>query len=321
MQRFIGSDQRDWVHWSDRKKLIFRPLSAAKYAQDFLFSRADMVVIMSATILDFDVFCRTLGLLRADCERLALPSDFPVNNRPIFYSPAGSMSWRNKDATLPKVAEKLRKLLGIYSNQKGLIHTNSYPMNQYFVKALTAAGLGKRIITHGAGGAEAAIQRHRSETGPTVLCSPAMTEGLDLPDDLSRFQVVVKVPYPNFKDPYVAARKKRDNRWYDWQTAMRLIQATGRSVRSETDFAETYILDQDFAVFRERSRNLFPPWWLEAIREPEGSPEPNLNPRGSTGPQVVLKNFSNTTRSFLLFQEPGVPHRQQNRRCRFQPTN
>jgi Helicase C-terminal domain len=54
-----------------------------------------------------------------------------------------------------------------------------------------------------------------------------MTEGLDLHDDLSRFQVVVKVPYPNFTDPYIAVRKRLDRDWYLWQTAMRLIQATG----------------------------------------------------------------------------------------------
>lgn len=97
-----------------------------------------------------------------------------------------------------------------------------------------------------------------------------MTEGVDLLGDLSRFQVVVKVPFLNFKDPYVAARKKRDARWYDWQTAMHLIQATGRSVRSETDFAETYILDRDFESFRQRSRTLLLSWWwLSAVREPQ----------------------------------------------------
>jgi Rad3-related DNA helicase len=106
-----------------------------------------------------------------------------------------------------------------------------------------------------------------------------MTEGLDLRDDLSRFQVIVKVPYPPFKDPYVTARRQLDKRWYPWQTAMRLIQATGRSVRSETDFAETYIVDSDFGKFRRINRNLLPAWWLAAVtdvaeRKPAGSAKP-----------------------------------------------
>ena len=103
--------------------------------------------------------------------------------------------------------------------------------------------------------------------GPTVLFSPAMIEGIDLADDLSRFQVIVKVPYPVHKNPYVAARM-REKGWYEWQTAMRLIQATGRSVRSADDFAETYIVDSEFGEFRRKSRRLLPSWWLEAVIEP-----------------------------------------------------
>lgn len=271
MRRFIRGNQREWVCWSDQRKFSFRPLSATKYAHDFLFSRADMIIIMSATILDFDVFCRTLGLQRGACECLELPSSFALERRPIFFRPLGPMSYSHKDKTLPKVVAELNRLLALYSKQKGLIHTNSYSINDYLIKALRAAGHGRRIVTHGPGGAEEAIRRHREGEGPTVLFSPSMTEGLDLPHDLSRFQVVVKVPYPNLKDPYVAARKKLDERWYVWKTAVTLVQATGRSIRSERDFADTYILDQDFDTFRKRSRNLLPRWWLDAIVEPEKS--------------------------------------------------
>jgi ATP-dependent DNA helicase DinG len=266
MKRF-ARERQGWVFWNHQKKLVFRPLSAAKYARAFLFSRANMVVIMSATILDFNIFRRTLDLREADCECLALASDFPVRNRPIIYRPLGSMTFRSKRETLPRIAEAIDKLLRARPQRKGLIHTNSYEMNRILTNALIAAGHGNRIITHGPGGAEAAIERHRATPGPTVLCSPAMTEGLDLADDLSRFQVIVKVPYPVHKDPYVAARM-REKGWYEWQTAMRLIQATGRSVRSAIDYAETYIVDSEFGNFRQRTRHLLPSWWLQAVIGP-----------------------------------------------------
>jgi ATP-dependent DNA helicase DinG len=279
MRRFTAGNQAEWQFWNDKKTLVLRPLSAAKYAADFLFSRAEMVVIMSATILDFSTFCRAVGIDSEDCECMTAPSDFPVSNRRIFYRPLGSMNFRNKGETLPKVADALDKLLRARPDRKGLIHTNSYEINGILTQALRAAGHGSRIVTHGPSGAEAAIERHLLSSGPTVLCSPSMTEGLDLRDDLSRFQVIVKVPYPPFKDPYVTARRQLDKRWYPWQTAMRLIQATGRSVRSETDFAETYIVDSDFGKFRRINRNLLPAWWLAAVtdvaeRKPAGSAKP-----------------------------------------------
>lgn len=280
MRRFVASGQGEWEFWGEEKSLVFRPLSAAKYAEDFLFSRAEMVVIMSATILDFGAFRRALGIDANNCECVSVQSDFPVRNRPIFYRPLGSMSFKNKAKTLPRIAEALDKLLRARADRKGLIHTNSYEMNGILTRALIASGHGPRIITHGPGGAETAVEQHFLSPGPTVLCSPSMTEGLDLRDDLSRFQVIVKVPYPLFKDPYVAARRQLDKGWYPWQTAMRLIQATGRSVRSETDHAETYIVDSDFGAFRRINRRLLPGWWLNAVidvaeRRPVGGARPS----------------------------------------------
>ena len=284
IRRFVSGNQQEWAFWTDGKRLVFRPLGAAGYAREYLFSRADMVVIMSATILDFNEFRKTLGIVQEDSLCLAVPSEFPVENRRIFYRPLGSMNFQNKASTLPRIADALDKLLRARTGVKGLIHTNSYEMNRLLTQALIAAGHQSRIITHGPGGTEAAIERHVASDAPTVLCSPAMTEGLDLRDDLSRFQVIVKVPYPPFKDPYVMARKRLDKAWYPWQTAMRLIQATGRSVRSETDFAETYIVDSNFADFRRLNQHLLPSWWRAAVvdvseRKPPSSARLNQTAR------------------------------------------
>src|SRR5271157_1726277 len=83
MRRFVAGYQQEWAFWADGKRLVFRPLGAARYAQEYLFSRAEVVVIMSATILDFNVFRSTLGIDENDCVCLAVPSEFLVENRPI----------------------------------------------------------------------------------------------------------------------------------------------------------------------------------------------------------------------------------------------
>jgi Rad3-related DNA helicase len=75
---------------------------------------------------------------------------------------------------------------------------------------------------------------------------------------------MTKVPYPAL-DPYVRARMKRDNDWYQWQTALKLVQGPGRVVRSKTDKAHTHMLDADFARFiRENNRRL-PKYYLDSI--------------------------------------------------------
>jgi Rad3-related DNA helicase len=100
---------------------------------------------------------------------------------------------------------------------------------------------------------------------PTVLLSPSMTEGLDLRDDLSRFQIVAKVPYASLADPYVKTRMELDPDWYQLQTALTLVQALGRSVRSSDDHAISYIIDGDFARFMSQAQSILPDWWLDSI--------------------------------------------------------
>ena len=100
---------------------------------------------------------------------------------------------------------------------------------------------------------------------PYVLISPSLTEGIDLKDDLSRFCIICKVPYPSIADEWTKQRIKLDQSWYNVKTAETLIQMTGRSIRSQTDHAETYILDSNFLEFAGRNPDLFPTWWQESV--------------------------------------------------------
>ena len=110
------------------------------------------------------------------------------------------------------------------------------------------------------------IQEHINSVKPTVLISPSLHTGLDLKGELSRFQIITKVPYPNKGDRWINAKRHLDEDWYYWQTALKLAQAYGRSIRSKEDWAMTYVLDSGFGHFVNKNRNLFPDWFRQAIR-------------------------------------------------------
>jgi Rad3-related DNA helicase len=93
---------------------------------------------------------------------------------------------------------------------------------------------------------------------PTVLVSPSMTEGVDLADDASRFQILCKVPFPYLGDKVIQLRKSRNSSWYACQTARTIIQALGRSVRNDDDHATSYILDADWIRFYRTNSAMFP---------------------------------------------------------------
>ena len=105
---------------------------------------------------------------------------------------------------------------------------------------------------------EEVLRKHMTGATPTVLLSPSMTEGVDLVDDASRFQIICKIPYPYLGDKLVKKRMNKWRWWYALQTTKTIVQSVGRSIRSEEDHAVTYILDSDFSRFYQRNTYLFP---------------------------------------------------------------
>jgi ATP-dependent DNA helicase DinG len=109
------------------------------------------------------------------------------------------------------------------------------------------------------------IAEHVNSTRPTVLISPSLYTGLDLKDDLSRFQIITKVPYPDISDRWINEKRKMSGQWYNWQTALKLVQGYGRSIRSKEDWAITYVLDSGFENFVRKNKDILPDWFTQAI--------------------------------------------------------
>jgi len=98
-----------------------------------------------------------------------------------------------------------------------------------------------------------------------ILISPAVKEGVDLKDDLCRFQILLKVPYPSLSDARVKYLLMEKNQWtwYFNETAKDIVQMYGRAVRTPTDHAKFYIVDGSFNDICKKAT--FPKWFLEAI--------------------------------------------------------
>jgi len=264
LETFVGVyDSSNWVFENvpafgrSKRKLTFRAIDIAPFAEAYLFRLGHRVLLMSATILDKDAFCRSLGIQALDAQFISIPSPFPLENRPVFSLGIGSMNKGNIDSTLPNIVSAVRGILDQHPDEKGIIHTHTFKIARALklgIKGVT----GGRLLIHTSDDREEVLRRHLESSDPTVLLSPSMTEGVDLRGDLSRFQVVCKVPYPYYGDPLVRKRMNKWEWWYPLQTAKTLIQATGRSIRDAEDYAVTYVLDSDWTSFFRRSSRFFP---------------------------------------------------------------
>jgi len=243
-------------------KITFKPIDISPFAEQYLFRLGKRVLLMSATVINCDIYAESLGLPLAQYAAITQPTPFPVENRPIFFAPIGLMSAAHIDESLPKLAEAVKEILKEHKGEKGIIHSHSYKITNYLRKNLKD----KRLIFHDSDDREAALKKHMTATNATVLVSPSMAEGVDLRDDLSRFQIIMKVPYPSLGDKLVKKRMHRWSWWYPMQTIKTIVQAVGRSIRNEKDRAVTYILDADWRRFYAKHSEIFPDSFKKALK-------------------------------------------------------
>ena len=93
-----------------------------------------------------------------------------------------------------------------------------------------------------------------------------MMSGVDLKDDLARFQILIKIPYPNISSNKIKARQKTNPTWYSWKTAVDTIQSYGRAIRSSEDYADFYILDSNFSDILKYTSHYIPKYMQKAIK-------------------------------------------------------
>lgn len=269
IQRFLALySASNWVMTeipgfeNTKRKLEFKPVNIGEYSENLLFKLGQKILLMSATIVNRDVFCASVGINPVNAAFLSLDSPFPIENRPILYAPVGSMALNKIDETLPKLVEMIKLVLDQHKGQKGIIHAHTYKIANFLKREIK----NRRLLIHDSDNRDEIIAKHMSSAKDTVLISPSLQEGIDLKDDLSRFQVICKIPYPYLGDKLVKKRMSRDRRWYPYQTAKTIVQSAGRSVRNEKDHAVTYILDQNWEVFFRQNSEMFPASFKKALK-------------------------------------------------------
>ena len=268
--------QEQYVFIPDKTFFRFKELYGARIFNSLVRPLADKFLFMSSTILDKDEYCRDLGIDPAKAAFISMDSEFEVDNRPVMFMPTMKMTygWDGPD----KAAERREMVKAIQSlckdhhaDQSGVIHTGSFQVAKWLVQELRGK-IPQKILHHNPEGEmtrDQVIKDFTSGTGGLkLLISPSVTEGLDLKDDLARFNIIAKTPYPFLGDAWVKARMEKSASWYTRQAMISVIQACGRVVRSKTDWGYTYILDSSFASLFSRIKYKTPKWWKNGYETP-----------------------------------------------------
>tara|TARA_A100001037_G_scaffold290408_1_gene303232 strand:+ start:16091 stop:17914 length:1824 start_codon:yes stop_codon:yes gene_type:complete len=236
-------------------------LSESTMIKKHLHKRAGFKVFMSATIGDPRTYSKIMGIENAKFIRLS--NGFTYDKSPIVFVDRLKMSMQHKKENLPKAIVLLDQILAKHKNQRGLIHTGSYEFSQYITQHSKHV---RRIIEYNKSSEkeEAIIKFKNGVNG--VIMGPSILEGLDFADEVCRFQIFFKVPYPSLGDPLTLAKIKKSPGWYDWKTGITIQQGAGRSIRNKGDWAVTYILDACFGNLINKTE-FFPDNFKQRIKK------------------------------------------------------
>ncbi|MDS0297334.1 ATP-dependent DNA helicase [Halogeometricum sp. S1BR25-6] len=273
--KWLVQDYRDpespttWVvdqFGGEGEPLTVKPLDPARYLKHTVWDRGNKHALLSATILNKEAFCRSVGLDASNVALVDVEHTFPVENRPLYDVTQGKMTYEHREETLPKIARLLVRLMAKHPDEKGLVHCHSYAIQSELRKRLAQLGLGNRIRGHDRENRDAELEAWKASSNAGVFLSVKMEEALDLNGDLCRWQVVCKAPYLNTNDSRVAHRLEEGQwSWYRRAALRTVIQACGRVVRAPDDHGATYLADSSLLQLFDRTRSEMPAWFAEQV--------------------------------------------------------
>lgn len=226
----------------------------------YLMRTSEHHVLTSATIGLKESFVDNIGMkymTQTEPKIDKIPSTFDFTKSPIVYLPKYKMSYNYKDTSFPKIKDITYNIIRKHSGQRGLIQTGSYE-NAVKVYQNAPDDVKQRLLLYNNSGEKSEVIDTHRLSDDTVLIGPSLNEGIDLPDDMCRFIVIMKVPYPSLTDELVKAKMNIFPLWYNSETSNNIIQGIGRGNRHTDDWCITYILDGCFGQLYKSTTEQYP---------------------------------------------------------------
>lgn len=244
----------------DSKKVAFTPLKIDKLSKT-IFDYGDNVLLMSATIIDHKNFAKNLGI--TDYEYVEVDSDFDAAKSPIHVTSKNKLNYKNLKVVLPEIINQIKQIVEFHKNDKGVIHTHTQEITNMLRDKLHSNR--RFLFRDSMSNNEEILNQHYSADFPTILVSPSLAYGIDLKDDLARFQIIVKLPFPPLSVKRIKKLFDIDKAWYENKMLNSIVQMCGRATRSKHDFSTTYILDGNIVNVLKNTKDKLPHYFIDRV--------------------------------------------------------
>jgi ATP-dependent DNA helicase DinG len=249
----LDSDDPGNVYWYERSRrgisIHANPINVAPALRETIFSRADTVVLTSATLTtegNFKYLKERLGV--PDPEELMVPGEFDFSKQALLYVPKGLPDPRSGDR-FPVLLEQVSRIL-IATEGSAFVLCTSYQQMTQLYESLKEE-LEFPVLCQGSKPRSQLLEDFKLTPHAVLCATSSFWQGVDVRGDALKAVIIDKLPFQVPSDPIVAARLdqlQRENRnpflEYSVPTAIiSLRQGLGRLIRSKQDTGVLAILD------------------------------------------------------------------------------
>lgn len=258
---FICEESQEKLRGVPTDSLTIRPKYVPLNINNGFFKIAKRIILMSGTA--FPNIWEELGFKEVDY--IDLPSPIPKERRQIFATNSininSKLTKEMRWATIQELSIQIKYITQIlHEKENGVILLPYNLANE--LKCLLHESY---FIHMDKSTKKETINKFKEGKIYGIGVFSGSYEGLSLNGDISRFTIIPKVPYPNLMDRVVKVRMKENPLDYSMETITTIIQASGRSTRSEKDYSYTYILDSNFASLYPRVSKYIPQYFKESL--------------------------------------------------------
>jgi Rad3-related DNA helicase len=248
---------------TQQEYIYVKTMNIDRLAENVLWPREKVskIIITSATVREEDI--EALGLNQGRrVKYYTCDSPIPEDSRLFIIDPTARMTRKYRKESYPKIIQKIKELAVRHAGQKGIVHC-TYDVARELKMQLGTSG---RFMFHDNNNKDQMLADFMASRRDPVLIASGMAEGIDLKDDLARWQVITMLQYPSLEDDVMQWMAHAHPARYRWMAIRNLIQQAGRIVRSSEDWGVTYFigaeLDRDLFA---KTRAMWPKWFVKAM--------------------------------------------------------
>lgn len=285
--RADSPDTRDpWARWmrgnpsGSGVDFLASPILARDLLREHIWNRAAGVVVTSATLSSLGTFDRLRAMtgLPEDARYKRVESPFDAS-RGVFAIPELSVDPGDAEAHTLEVIEQLPRLLA--NDRAALVLFSSRRQMDAVVEGLSGA-LPHEVLVQDSLSKSALLDRHRDNVDKgcqsVIMGLASFAEGVDLPGKYCDHVIIAKLPFAVPDSPREAAHAELleqlgRNAFMEISVpdaALKLVQASGRLLRTEEDKGRITLLDRRLLTRRYGRAILdsLPRFTFELARQP-----------------------------------------------------